>query len=394
MSSVSGGSSGSQKSRDVRVSVVSAYPFHMHEQARQMERLGALERLITAVPRRRTFVDPKQVRVRLWMSGARYFARRVVPERDRFLSRQVVRDFDRWSVGRLGSPNVVSALSGFATSALERSASEGIGTCCDRGSWHILEQKRVLDDEANISGGAPAYFDPYIVERELREYQTVDRIVVPSEPARLSFVRRGIDPAKVAKVPYGVDVRAFRPAEDRRHPGAIVSVGTVGLRKGQRYLVEAFRWLRSANASLALVGPIDPGWDALLDLARGDVRFTGAVPRARVVEELQRASIFVLASVQEGLALVIAQAMACGLPVIATEATGVRELVDDGVEGFVVPAGDAEAIREALEALLDDPERAAEMGRAGRARVESLGGWDAYGSRLLEVFAGVWAEHA
>ena len=61
----------------LRVSVVSAYPFHMHEQACQMERLGALERLLTAVPRRRTFVDPKQVRVRLWMSGARYFARKV-----------------------------------------------------------------------------------------------------------------------------------------------------------------------------------------------------------------------------------------------------------------------------------------------------------------------------
>jgi glycosyltransferase involved in cell wall biosynthesis len=233
-----------------------------------------------------------------------------------------------------------------------------------------------------------------MVDRELREYELVDRIVVPSEPARLSFLRRGVDPSKVVKVPYGVDVRAFTPPSARRHPGAIVSVATVGLTKGQRYLVEAFRSLHSSSASLTLVGPMDPGWDVRLDLARGDVRLTGAVPRARVVEELQHASIFVLASLQEGLALVISQAMACGLPVIATEATGVRELVDDGVEGFVVPAGDAQAIAESLAVLLDHPERAVEMGRAGRARVESLGGWDEYGSRLLQVFDGARAEHA
>ncbi len=321
-------------------------------------------------------------------------ARRLVPRADPFLSRQVVRDFDRWSVRQLGNPNVVSALSGFATSALERSAALGIATCCDRGSWHILEQRKVLDAESARTGAPREYFDPYMVDRELREYELVDRIVVPSEPARLSFLRRGVDPSKVVKVPYGVDVRAFTPPSARRHPGAIVSVATVGLTKGQRYLVEAFRSLHSSSASLTLVGPMDPGWDVRLDLARGDVRLTGAVPRARVVEELQHASIFVLASLQEGLALVISQAMACGLPVIATEATGVRELVDDGVEGFVVPAGDAQAIAESLAVLLDHPERAVEMGRAGRARVESLGGWDEYGSRLLQVFDGARAEHA
>ena len=111
----------------------------------------------------------------------------------------------------------------------------------------------------------------------------------------------------------------------------------VGLRKGHHHLIQAFRMLRTRHAKLTLVGPVTPGWDKRLNLEQPGVRATGPVSRNRVIEELQQASVFVLASIEEGLALVIAQAMACGLPVIATEATGVRELITDGVEGIVVP---------------------------------------------------------
>jgi glycosyltransferase involved in cell wall biosynthesis len=111
------------------------------------------------------------------------------------------------------------------------------------------------------------------------------------------------------------------------------------------------------------------------------------VSRGRVVEELQRASVFVLASVEEGLALVIAQAMACGLPVVATEATGIRELITDGVEGIVVPAPpDAQSLAEAIDSLLTDPDRAQAMGAAARRKVESFGGWDRYGRQLVAAF--------
>jgi glycosyltransferase involved in cell wall biosynthesis len=102
---------------------------------------------------------------------------------------------------------------------------------------------------------------------------------------------------------------------------------------------------------------------------------------------LQRASVFVLASVEDGFGLVIAQAMACGLPVIATEATGIRELITEGVEGIVVPAPpDAQTLAEAMDSLLSDPDRARAMGTAGRRRVESFGGWDRYGRQLVAAF--------
>ena len=367
--------------------MVSPYPFWAVDQARQLHHAGVLERMVTAVPRSRVGLPPELVVSRLRWSLFRRAARRVLPRADPILNRKVVTDFDRWAASRLGAPSVVNGLTGFATETLSLASARGATVFCDRGSWHILEQKRVLDEEAERIAAPKELFDPFIVERELREYQLADRILVPSEAARQSFVRRGIDAACVVKVPYGVDISAFSLPTEPRCPGAVVSVGTVGLRKGHQHLVEAYRALNVRNASLTLVGAIAPGWDERLHLSQAGVRTTGPVNRTRVIEELQQASVFVLASVEDGFGLVIAQAMACGLPVIATEATGIRELITDGIEGIVVPAPpDARTLAEAMDFLLSDGDRAREMGIAARRKVESFGGWDRYGRQVVAAF--------
>ena len=374
-------------SADLRVTVVSTYPFHMADQARQLHRLEVLERLVTGVPRNRTGLPGEVVRSRLPWTAARRIVGRTAPAADPWLNRLVVRDFDRWARSQLGEPTVVNALSGFATETLATASARGAATFCDRGSWHILEQKRVLDEEARCIGVSPPAFDPFLVDRELREYELADRILVPSEPARRSFLRRGIEPSRVVKVPYGVDVSAFSPPRGQRRHRAIVSVATVGLRKGHHHLLQAFRLLRTEDADLTLVGPVSPGWAARLRLDEPGIRATGRVGRRQVIEELQQASIFVLASVEEGLALVIAQAMACGLPIVATEATGAEELITNGVEGILVPAAsDATELAAAIDSILSDDDLARAMSAAARRKVESLGGWDRYGEQLVQVF--------
>ena len=372
---------------NLKVTVLSAYPFHMVDQARQLHHAGVLERMVTAVPLSRVGLPRDVVSTRLRWSGVRRIARRAACRADPLLSRQVVRDFDRWAASHLGEPSVINGLSGFATDTLSRASARGIAVFCDRGSWHILEQRRVLDEEADRLGAPREHFDPFMIDRELREYQLADRILVPSEPARQSFIQRGVDAKRVVKIPYGVDVSAFSMPTEERCPGAVVSVATVGLQKGHTHLLQAFHMLGTKNKSLTLVGAVRPGWDRRLRLNQPGIRTTGPVSRSRVIGELQRASVFVLASVHDGLALVIAQAMACGLPVIATEATGVRELVTDGVEGIVVPAPpEAQVLAEAIDYLLSDRERARAMGAAARRKVESLEGWDRYGRQLVETF--------
>jgi alpha-maltose-1-phosphate synthase len=370
----------------LNITVLSPYPFHMVDQARQLHRAGVLERMVTAVPPGRVGLPRDMVSARLRMSAVRRAVGRSLPSADPFLNRAVIRDFDRWAKSQLGSPSAINSLSGFATSTLSGAAERGLTVFCDRGSWHILEQKRILDEEADRIGVPRERFDPFIIDRELREYEIADKIIVPSETARLSFLRRGIDASRVVKVPYGVDISQFSTPTGERHPGAIVSVATIGLQKGHHHLLQAFQMLRTRNATLTLVGPIRAGYERYLNLDQPSIRMTGRVSRSTVIRELQQASVFVLASIQEGLALVIAQAMACGLPVISTEATGARELITDGVEGIIVPGSSAENLAEAIDYLLSDNVRSRAMGAAGRRKVEAIGGWERYGRQLVAAF--------
>jgi len=101
---------------------------------------------------------------------------------------------------------------------------------------------------------------------------------------------------------------------------------------------------------------------------------------------MSRSHVLVLPSIEEGLALVQAEAMACGCPVIATDHTGAEDLFEDGTEGFIVPIRHADAIAARLQQLADDPDLRARMSEACIARVRRLGGWHEYGSRALAAY--------
>jgi glycosyltransferase involved in cell wall biosynthesis len=98
------------------------------------------------------------------------------------------------------------------------------------------------------------------------------------------------------------------------------------------------------------------------------------------------ASLFVLPSIEEGLAYVQAEAMACGLPVVATTNTGAPDLFSDGVEGYIVAIRDADAIREKVLSLYRQPELLDEMSRAALKRARNMAGWDEYGKRAAQVY--------
>lgn len=362
-----------------RVNVASPYRFHVFELARQLALRKALGCLYTAMPRGRVpEVAPELVRSRGRWAIARHVAPGIV---DRRMNRFVLRAFDRWAMESKLTADVLIALSATSTETLVTARSRGVRTVCDRGSQHILEQKRILDEEADRWAWPPVPIDPWIVERELQDYDVADRISVPSSAVFNSFVRAGVDPSKLWKIPYGVDIRSFAPPAEPGDPLRVVSVAAVGLQKGHQYLLPAYASVRRPGSSLVLVGSVPRGSARRFGTNRySDVVLMGAVSRMEVADQLRASGVFVLASVQEGLALVIAQAMACGLPVIATDATGAEELISDGVEGFIVPARDTDALARTLDRLLSDVALAREMGRAGRARVALLGGWDTYGS--------------
>jgi glycosyltransferase involved in cell wall biosynthesis len=232
-----------------------------------------------------------------------------------------------------------------------------------------------------------SYFDPWMVDRGLAEYAAANAIVVPSHFAKRSFVDRGIDAARVYVCPYGVDLGLFKPEARQDRKFRALFVGAQSIQKGIGYLFDAARPLVRAGAmELWLVGA--PTSDGRPILDRNTDLFThhGVQPRSRLLWFYSQASVLVVPSVQEGLALVQAQAMACGIPVIATVNSGAEDLFSNGVEGFIVPPRDAGAIRERLQYLLENPRRLRDMGAAALNRVQSLGGWERYGQLCREVY--------
>lgn len=128
-------------------------------------------------------------------------------------------------------------------------------------------------------------------------------------------------------------------------------------------------------AELRLVGGGEPP-----EALPAGVVCVGQTPRDALLREMSEADVFVFPSLFEGFALVILEAMAAGLPVITTPNTAGPDLIEHGKEGVIVPAGDATALRDAMQSLLNDPERARSMGRAAHEKAREYT-WEKYGER-------------
>jgi len=259
-----------------------------------------------------------------------------------------------------------------------------MATIVERGSTHIEWQRDTLKEEAELTGMRVEVPDPRTIERELAEYQAADFIAVPTEFVARTFVERGIPRERLIVNPYGVDLRLFRPVEPAHIEGGlrVIHVGRVSVRKGVHYLIEAVG--RLPQATLTIVGVPDPGMSKLL--SANHVNFIGPVPGRELPWHYAQADVFCLLSLEEGLALVLAQAMAMGLPIIATPNTGAADLITDGVEGFLVPARDPDAALAKLALLATDPVLRRKMGRRARVRVETGFSWTDYGDRTVVAY--------
>jgi glycosyltransferase involved in cell wall biosynthesis len=204
----------------------------------------------------------------------------------------------------------------------------------------------------------------------------------------------GVAAEKVHVIPYGVRLDHFKPTGDPpKDSFEVLFAGQVSLRKGIPYLLEAFARLKHSNKHLTIVGSVQDDLRALLpSLPQKNVTFTGSISQAELAKRMSVSHLLVLPSVEEGLALVQGQAMACGCPVLATTAAGAEDLFANGVEGFIVPDRDVDALSSRLQQVADDPALHERLRAAGLARVKELGGWDQYGDAwdvLLHRLTGI-----
>lgn len=264
----------------------------------------------------------------------------------------------------------------------------GILYVCDRGCTHMAWRERILQEENERLGLKPRR-KPNTYQREIAEYHQADLIVVPSQFVADSFVSEGIPKEKLAIVPYGVNLQRFKPvATPADEVFEVVFVGRISARKGVKDLLDGFAKAQIPNKHLTLVGTIDPEFQKLImkQLEAANIKVLGHVAQPELKEILSRSHVFCLPSIEEGMAMVVAEAMACGCPPIVTYNTGATSLVCDGKNGFVIPIRSPDAIAEKLELLANNREKRDSMGQAALASVEALGGWENYGQQMIAVY--------
>jgi len=216
---------------------------------------------------------------------------------------------------------------------------------------------------------------------------------VTANSAGLSELARAFMPElDVPVIPNGVDTRLFHPAEagpagDR--PVRLLAVGRLVAQKGIDVLLDALARPGLETVELDVVG--DGGWRgalegqaAALGMA-GRVRLHGWLDRSVLAEIYRAADVFVLPSRDEGMPNVVLEAMASGLPVVASAVAGARELVVEGSTGFLVPPEEPGALADALLRLTGDPALRAALGGRGRRRVEEHFSWRAAAVSFLDL---------
>lgn len=221
------------------------------------------------------------------------------------------------------------------------------------------------------AGPAPAVPSAGFLDRLREEMALADRLVVHSAHTLRSLAAAGFDTSRGLVVPP-----AFTPASlgqprtlEPGRPLRALFVGYVNLAKGFHVLAEACRALGSEIALTVVGGPQLP--PAYLRRIAPDAEFTGHVAQAEVARRMAEVDVLVFPTLSDGFGLVQLEAMAQGLPVIATSACG--EVVRDGVDGFVVPPGEAVALVDRLSRLRREPDLYAAMSRAALVRSTEFG---------------------
>ncbi len=203
----------------------------------------------------------------------------------------------------------------------------------------------------------------------------------------------GTSKVDVGVTPFGVDTVTFSPREKRRSEGKIV-IGNIKTLAPEYGIVEFLRAVKVLRHALEKKGLEDisssivvslygdgPQKDEIVGLVNdlqlsATVKLKGRIPNSQVPEALSEMDIFCVSSVRESFGVAAVEAMAMGLPVVATDAEGLKEVVIDGKTGIIVPRHDQQALANALQQLVLDPRLRDAMGKAGRRRVIESYDWN------------------
>jgi glycosyltransferase involved in cell wall biosynthesis len=216
-------------------------------------------------------------------------------------------------------------------------------------------------------------------------------VVFTEEQRDATVARYRVDPRRVTVIPNGVDLTRFNCAERTLHSRPrLLFVGRLSVQKNVMLLLRALAGV-SADFETTLVGNGELEGDlrqAVADLGLLNVEFHGRADGAELVELYHSADVFVLPSDREGMPLVLLEALAMGLPIVATDVPGNRDVVIDGQNGILVPPGDPGSFRQALLTVASDPAHYRSLSARSRQLARKYS-WDAVEAQFARLYSGM-----
>jgi glycosyltransferase involved in cell wall biosynthesis len=207
----------------------------------------------------------------------------------------------------------------------------------------------------------------WATSRAIREYALADMIRVESSLVLESLIDGGISSDKIHLVPASVDLNRFQGAPYGGATFNVLFVGSFSVRKGFHHLVAAWELFADADTRLILHGAISNRWGKrMVQRLEEDTRIVFAA--GDTYNSYHQASVCVVPSIEDGFALVVLEAMAAGVPVVVSDMVGAKDAVRDGIDGYVVPAGNPRAIVDRLQNLRSNPALLERMAGAARER--------------------------
>ena len=222
---------------------------------------------------------------------------------------------------------------------------------------------------------------------EETEMEMAGHIVVASSFTLKTYAEHEVPVEKISINPYGVDTEGFSPTRKALNGNGqvhFVFVGSVDARKGIPFLLETWGKMDTGSARLTLVGPVSEFTRTYIQKHYPGVTVMGKLPFSELKKTLPGFDVMIFPSFFEGYGLVVPEAMACGLPVITTNATCGPDIIEHGREGFIIEPAGEEHLKEAIDYFIKSPQQVASMGNKARAKAETLS-WDAYGERWNQI---------
>lgn len=281
---------------------------------------------------------------------------------------------------------------GYSTSSLETlicAKKKNITTILERTSSHHTFQMNILDKEFKLIENQSYKINYINWQRALLEYELADYISVPSEFVLNTFLEKGYDRKKFIVNNFGVNLKEFYslPNVIVERPFRAIFVGNASFRKGFHYLLKAANEIDLPNFEIWHVGTVDDEIKRFLKLnkIKKNIIFKGPKKQDELYKYYNQCDIFILPSLEEGFAMVIFQAMACGLPVIASENTGYVDLtlINKNLKKNVLKIRNIENIKERISYYYHNPKILKLEGLENSKMIKENYSWEAYGKRYL-----------